>query len=254
MALQDPTPPLPQVDGPPGPPLEPHLAAHAVPWQHALTWFEEALRLFKRRPVVWVGLAVATLVTEFALQLLPDPWPLLSNIVAPLVACGMLFAAAAADRHAAPSLMHAFTAFRAPTSAVIAIVIASFVTFLAEAFAAWWIADANLFMSHAATEDLTVSARVGVYAIGVLASLPVAFVPLHVLFEPVGLADAFAASWNAFLLNTVPLLIYAGLSLVLLMFGLLTMGIGLVLVMPLWAASSYAAWRDIFAVGEAPRV
>ncbi|HZQ61710.1 MAG TPA: hypothetical protein VFC24_10200 [Casimicrobiaceae bacterium] len=254
MALQDPSPNLPQLNRPPGPPVEPHLAAHAVPWQHALTWFEDALRLFKRRPLVWVGLAVLTLATEFSLQLLPDPWPLLSNVVAPLVACGMLFAAAAADRHAPPRMGYAFTAFRAPTGAVVAIIVASLVTFLAEAFAAWWIADVNLFQAHAATEDLTASARIGVYAIGVLASLPIAFVPLHVLFEPVGLAEAFAASWNAFLLNTVPLLVYAGLSLVLLLFGLLTMGIGLALVMPLWAASSYTAWRDIFAIEEAPVV
>lgn len=237
----------------PGPPLGPHLAAHQVPWQHALTWFEDALRLFKRRPVVWLGLAALTIAAELSPQFLPDPWPLLSKIVAPLVGCGMLFAAAAADRHTAPRLGHAFTAFRAPMSAVIAIVIASLVTFLGEAFAAWWIADANLFLVHASTEDLSASTWIGVYAIGMLVSLPVTFVPLHVLFEPVSFVQAFAASWNAFLLNTMPLLVYAGLSLVLLAVGLLTI-VGLVFVIPLWAASSYTAWRDIFAVEEAPIV
>jgi len=239
---------------PTGPPLAPHLSAHAVPWQHAITWFEDALRLFRRRPFVWIGLAILTLMAELVLQFPPDPWPLVSKIVVPLVACGMLIAAAFADRHGAPRLAHALTAFRAPTSAVIAIVLSSLVTFLAEAFAAWWIADANLFLVHAATEDLTASAWIGVYAIGVLASLPVAFVPLHVLFEPVTFAEAFAASWHAFVLNTMPLLVYAGLSLVLLGLGLLTWGIGFVFAMPLWAASSYTAWRDIFGVEEAPIV
>ena len=239
---------------PAGPPLAPHLAAHPVPWQHAITWFEDALRLFRRRPIVWIGLAVLTLLAELVLQFPPDPWPLLSKIVVPLVACGMLIASAAADRHAAPRLAHAVSAFRAPMSAVVAIVLSSLVTFLAEAFAAWWIADANLFLVHAGTEDLSASAWIGVYAIGVLASLPVAFVPLHVLFEPVTFVEAFAASWNAFVLNTMPLLVYAALSLVLLAFGLLTMGLGFVLAMPLWAASSYTAWRDIFGVEEAPIV
>jgi hypothetical protein len=32
------------------------------------------------------------------------------------------------------------------------------------------------------------------------------------------------------------------------------MGLGLLLVLPLWAASSYAAWRDIFGVDEPPLV
>ena len=249
-----PVPPPPTEPGVPGTNGRVHLAARAVPWQHAITWFEEALRLFRRRPLVWIGLAILTLAAELALQFLPDPWPLVSKIIVPLVACGMLIAAAAADRHASPRLAHALTAFRAPAGTIIAIVASGLVTFAAEAFAAWWIADVNLLLAHSGAEDLTASAWMGVYAIGVLASLPVAFVPLHVLFEPVGLVDAFVASWNAFLLNTSPLLVYAALSLVLLAFGLLTMGLGLVFVMPLWAASSYTAWRDIFCVGQAPVV
>ena len=76
--------------------------------------------------------------------------------------------------------------------------------------------------------------------------------PFHVLFEQVPVGAAFAASWNAFVRNTVPLLVYAAASLVLLGFGLATMGIGLVIVLPLWAASSYAAWKDIFGVSDAP--
>lgn len=240
--------------GGPGTIVGPHLAARAVPWQHAIAWFEEALRLFRRRPFIWIALAVLTLAAELVLQFPPDPWPLVSKIVVPLIACGMLIAAAAADRHASPRLAHALTAFRAPSRAVVAIVVSSLITFFAEAFAAWWIADANLFFTHSGAEDLTPLAWMGVYAIGVLASLPVAFVPLHALFEPVGFAQAFIASWNAFLLNTTPLLVYAALSLVLLAFGLLTMGLGLVFVMPLWAASSYTAWRDIFSVEEAPIV
>lgn len=236
----------------PDPVSGPHLHAHAVPWQHALTWYEEALRLCKRRPGIWIALAFATLLSELALQLLSDPWPLLGKVIAPLVACGMLYAAAAADRHASPRLGYAVGAFRAPTGAIAAIIAASLITFAAEAFAAWWIADVNLFAAHAGGDELTASALIGVYAIGVLASLPVAFVPLHVLFEPVTAGEAFTASWNAFVLNTTPLLVYAGLSLVLLAVGLATMGLALLVVLPIWAASSYAAWKDIFAVTEAP--
>jgi len=36
------------------------------------------------------------------------------------------------------------------------------------------------------------------------------------------------------------------LSFALLVVGLLTYGIGLLIALPLWAASSYAAWREIF--------
>ena len=38
----------------------------------------------------------------------------------------------------------------------------------------------------------------------------------------------------------------------LLAFGLATFGLGFVLALPLWVASSYAAWKDIFGIRDAP--
>ncbi len=250
-------PPRPQEELPLAP-LEPpparHLSPHAVPWQHAFAWLETALRLFKRSPGVWIGLAFLTLASELGLQLLPDPWPLLGKVLAPLVACGMLLASAAADGAAAPRLRFAIDPFRLPAGAMLAIIVSSLITFAAEAFAAWWIADVNLLVAHGAGEDLPGPAVFGVYTIGLLASLPVTFVPLHVLLEPVAFREAFAASWDAFVLNTPALLVYAAVSLVLLGVGVLTMGIGLLLVLPIWAASSYAAWKDVFGVRDAPQL
>ena len=72
------------------------------------------------------------------------------------------------------------------------------------------------------------------------------------LFERVPPGAAFAASWNAFAQNLLPLLAYAAASLVLLAFGAVTLGLGFVLALPLWVASSYAAWKDIFGVRDAP--
>ena len=248
-APQPPAPP-PAAPPPPAVPPPPHLQAHDVPWRNALAWYQDALRLVKRAPAMWGALAFLTLATEIALELVPEVGPMLGKIVVPLVACGMLYAAAAADRGEAPALRHAVAAFRASAPAIVAVVAAGLLTFAAEAFAAWWVADANLLA--AASGALSVPQVGGIYAIGILASLPVTFVPCHVLFEQVGVGAAFAASWNAFVRNTVPLLVYAAASLVLLGFGLATMGIGLLVVLPLWAASSYAAWKDVFGVRDAP--
>lgn len=239
------------------PPTEPaappaHLHPRAVPWRHALAWYEEAMRLFKRAPLTWVALASITVATELVLKLAPSAGSLLGQVVTPLVACGLIYAAVAADRGDSPSLRFAIAAFRAPIGAIAAIVAASFFTFAAEAFAGWWIADANLFLPESSSADLSPTAILGVYTIGVLASLPLTFVPFHVLFEGVRPGAAFAASWNAFALNTLPLLVYAAASMVLVAFSLATMGLGLVLALPLWAASSYAAWKDVFGIRDAP--
>ena len=229
-----------------------HLHPRIVPWRHALAWYEEAMRLFKRAPATWAALAVITIAAEFALQAVPGLGALLSQAVTPLVACGLVYAAATADRGAAPSPFQAFKAFRAPAGAVFAVIATALLTFAAEAFAAWWVAGTNLLGGVSAATSLTVPALTGIYTIGILASLPIMFVPFHALLEKVPPGAAFAASWNAFALNALPLLVYAAASLVLLGFALATMGLGLVLALPLWAASSYAAWKDIFGIREAP--
>ena len=35
-----------------------HLHPRIVPWRHALAWYEDAMRLFKRAPATWAALAV----------------------------------------------------------------------------------------------------------------------------------------------------------------------------------------------------
>jgi hypothetical protein len=249
--VTEPTPPPPSLLPPPPPA---HLHARVVPWRHAFAWYEEAMRLWKRAPIPWALLALATLVSELCLQAVPTIGALLGKIVTPLVGCGMVYAAASADRGKRPQFVLAVAAFRAPAAAIAAIVTASFVTFAAEGYAAWWVADANLLAPEQAATELSTTEILGIYAIGVLASLPVGFVPFHVLFERARFAEAFVASWRAFALNTSPLLVYAAASMLLLGFGLLTMGVALVVVLPLWTASSYAAWKDVFGVRDAPDV
>ena len=51
---------------------------------------------------------------------------------------------------------------------------------------------------------------------------------------------------RGFALNIAPLLLFGLLSLVLIFVGLLTFWIGLIAVLPLLAAASYAAWKDIY--------
>jgi uncharacterized membrane protein len=92
-----------------------------------------------------------------------------------------------------------------------------------------------------------------IFSVGIAASLPVTFVPFAALFDGAGFAAAFALSWRAFVRNVAPLALYAMVSLLLLLAGLATMGVGLVLALPWIAAASYAAWKDVFAVtGVAP--
>jgi len=78
------------------------------------------------------------------------------------------------------------------------------------------------------------------------------FVPFAALFDEVSFIRAFATSIRAFALNVLPLLVFGALSLVLVIIGLLCFGFGLIAVIPLVSAASYAAWRDVYAVSAPP--
>ena len=105
-------------------------------------------------------------------------------------------------------------------------------------------------MLSPADDAATMSAGVLVvtYAAGILASLPIMFVPFVALFDGGSFRAAFAQSLAAFNRNPGALLLFGALSFLLLMVGLATSGVGLLLALPWSAAASYAAWKEIFSV------
>jgi len=227
-------------------------APRAVQAGHAFAWYEDAMRLFKLAPVTWCVLGFITLATDFGLQLVPGIGIAASKVIVPLVECGMLIGAGALDRGQPLSVRYTVTAFGARPGAVAAIVIGALAIFAAEALAAYYFGGANLLAPDPETGDLSSAAVTGIVIAGALASLPVAFVPFAVLFSDASFADAFVSSARAFALNPMPLLLFAAIAVVLVVLGLLLFGVGLIAVFPLLSAASYAAWKDIFAVGVGP--
>jgi len=224
-------------------------APRAVQAGRAFAWYEDAMRLFKLAPITWCVLGFITLAADFGLQLVPGIGIAASKVIVPLVECGMLIGAAALDRGQPLSLRYALTAFGARPGAVAAIVIGALAVFAAEALAAYYFAGANLLAPDSETGELSSAAVAGIVMTGALASLPVAFVPFAVLLSGASFVDAFVSSARAFALNLAPLLLFAAIAVVLVVLGLLLLGVGLIAVFPLLSAASYAAWKDIFAVG-----
>jgi len=229
-------------------PVEPHLLPHAVPAGHAFRWYEDALRLFKQAPATWIGLALIAVATEFLLSPIPIAGAVLSELLTPVVACGLVYAAAVTDRGEAPSLRYAVAALGVPAGALIAVIAASVLPSLLQALLAWWLADVNVFGADTRMTELPTVTLIGIHAIGILVSLPFTFVPYHVLLERAVPRAAFAASIKGFAINAMPLLAYSAVSLALLGFCILTSGLGLLLALPLWAASGYAAWKDVYGI------
>ena len=222
-----------------------------MPALHALAWYAEGMRLWKRGPTTFAVLAFITLVVSIAFEPVPILGFVASNVIAPLIATSMLYASLAADRGDQPRLKHVLAPFAAPVSVQMTVIIAGLITFAAEAYSAWQLADVNLFVPAREAANLPLRVVVAIHVAGLIASLPLTFVPFAAFFDGDGLRRAFAVSARAFTRNVPPLAIYAAISLGLLLLGLATLGVGLVLVLPWIAAASYAAWKDIFGLGGA---
>ena len=223
-------------------------APRAVNARRAFAWYEEAMRLFKLAPITWCALGFITLAADLGLQLVPGIGIAASKVIVPLVECGMLIGAAALDRGQPLLLRYGLTAFGARPGAAAAIVIGALAVFAAEAFAAYFLAGANLLAPDPDVGDLSSIAVIGTIVTGALASLPVVFVPFAALLADATFPDAFGSSVRAFALNLAPLLLFAAIAVVLVAAGLLLYGVGLIAVFPLLSAASYAAWKDIFIV------
>ena len=78
------------------------------------------------------------------------------------------------------------------------------------------------------------------------------FVPLSALFGRRGFAAPFVESATAFVQHPLAFLTYGAIAFALIALGLMTMGIGLVIALPLIACATYAAWRDLIPATPSP--
>jgi len=204
------------------------------------------MRLFKRSPLMWCVLGLIVIASQLLLDLIPGIGTAIAKVVVPVIECGLLIGAVAVDRGAPLSIRVAFVPFSARPSALAAIVVSALLIFAVEALAAYQFAGINLLESSADEPMLGMMALTVIFVAGTVVSLPLMFVPFAALFDEASFTRAFATSIRAFALNVLPLLVFGALSLVLVIIGLLCFGFGLIAVIPLVSAASYAAWKDIY--------
>lgn len=224
--------------------------ARTVPADHAFAWFREAMRLWRASPAIFAVLAGASIAVELTLSLVPVAGVVVSQIVLPLVESALLYASLAADRGDKPRLAHLLAVLGASPRAQAALVVSNLIAFAAQTLTAGALTDLNPLQPAALNERVSLSDVALIVAAGVGLSLPFTFVAPIALFDDPGFVASFRASIAAFARNLAPLAIYAALSLGLVLFGFLTSGLGLLLALPWLAAATYAAWKDVFAVGE----
>ena len=171
-----------------------------------------------------------------------------SNVIAPLLATGMLYASLAADRGEGPRI-------RAPDRTLC---VAGPRTSGGRRRRVWSrlprrrsrrgsLPTSISSLPSRDAANLPMRAVVAIYAAGIVASLPLTFVPFAALFDGEGFRAAFATSARAFARNVPALIALRRRSRSCCCWSdWPRWASGLVLVLPWIAAASYAGWKDIF--------
>ena len=259
-----------------------------VPAGHALDWWAEGWRAFRRAPLAWLGLSVALLVVLALASVLPLGGLLRQGLLAPLFALGAVFAALlqrrwrGAPRDLPAELIAEVTndgAFdesaRLWRARIKPLLLASIlvvllggvfgIAFVALAATLLGVGLAGVGALGALAGSAGLLAGAGAMA-GAMATLTllglVALVVVSVAFWFVGTlvtlggADAWEAivlSLRAALANLGALALFSLLLVPATMLALLPKGLGLLVLLPVLSAASYASFDDVFgAAGTQP--
>ena len=222
-------------------------ARHVGP-ERAFAWYSDAMRLFRRHPFRFALLALVVFTSELVLERIPFVGSPGAKVIVPLLACSLLYATLAVDRGDRPRASHLVAPFAAPLRAIAAVIAASLVVLAVEWVVGWQAGKVNVLVASE-LQELRAGPILAIYGSGVAVSLPLTLVPMLALFEGAGVRESFATSASAFARNVPAFLLYGALSIALLGLAFVTAGIALVVVLPLWAASSFAAWKDLYGIG-----
>ncbi len=235
------------------------LSIRQVSAGSAWAWIVNGFNLFKANPAMWIILLVIYLAIMIPVSMLPVIGSVVSTLLAPVFAAGMMWGCQALVRNQDLEINHLFEGFKHNTSQLIAIGGIYMASLLFIAVIVVLIMDKDTVELLVKGKDLTPEQADGVLMPVLIAMLLVMPVLMAYWFAPIlaGLhnltaLDAMKLSFAACLKNMLPFLLYGLIFMVLLILAIIPVGLGLVIVVPMMMTSLYSSYVDVFSI-EQPR-
>jgi uncharacterized membrane protein len=231
------------------------LTIKTVPVNSAWTWITKGFQLFKANPAMWIILLVIYLAIMIPLSMLPIIGSVLSTLLAPVFAAGMMWGCRALTRNQDLEINHLFEGFKHNTSQLVAVGGIYMVSLLLVAVIAVLTLDkATVELLVQGKEVSTEQADAMLLPIltTFLLLLPVLmaywFAPVLAGLHNLTAVEAMKLSFNACLKNLLPFFLYGFIFMLLLIVAIIPFGLGLVVVVPMMMTSLYTSYADVFGV------
>lgn len=223
-------------------------------------WLAEAFDLFRRKPVAWIGLCSGWLVITLALLLVPFIGGVVANFLQPVFFAS--FAISAFRQVAGEPLLMGdlFSGFRRNARSLINL---GAVLLMAQIgiFMLMWVV--GLPLGPSGDQPFTMSEYVEllkgkewVLALGFLLTAAVKgalwFAPPLIAFHDMTMTQAIRWSVYVAISNLGPMIVYGVLLALAVIGGIVTWGLGLFIVIPVMAISTFVGYREVFEAGRRP--
>lgn len=231
------------------------LTIKKVPVNSAWTWIANGFRLFKANPAMWIILLVIYLAIMIPLSMLPIIGSVLSTLLAPVFAAGMMWGCQALARHQDLEINHLFEGFKHNTSQLVAVGGIYMVSLLLVAVIAVLTLDkatVELLVQGKDVSPEQADAMLLPIMMAFLLLLPVLmaywFAPVLAGLHNLTALQAMKLSFHACLKNLLPFFLYGFIFMLLLIVAIIPFGLGLVVVVPMMMTSLYTSYADVFGV------
>ena len=233
-----------------------------IPARRGAAWLGQAFTLFRAKPMAWIGLTAGWLVITFGLILVPLIGGVIANFLQPVFFASF---AITVVRQLAGEPVVMGDLFRGFRKNLRALVNLGALLLIAEIAIFALMALLGLPMAGAADKPFTVSEYVealkGKEWILVLGFLMTVAVKGALWFAPPlvalhGMTTTHAIRWSVYaaLANLGAMLVYGLVLLVIFFAALIPWALGLIVVIPMMAISTYVGYREVFeAAGKPPR-
>jgi membrane-anchored glycerophosphoryl diester phosphodiesterase (GDPDase) len=231
-----------------------------VPASRGVAWLKESFRLFLGAPLVWLGLCAGWMTITLGLIVIPLVGGVIANFIQPVFFAS--FAIAAFKQLAGEPIVMGdlFTGFRRNVRSLINL--GALLLLLQIAIFAL-MALLGLPMNTPSDRNVSIAEYLQVFegkewilAVGFLLTVLVKgalwFAPPLIAFHGMSTMHAIRWSLYACLSNLGAMVLYGVVLMVIFVLGLIPWALGLLVVIPVMAISTFIGYRDVFERGQTP--
>ena len=225
-----------------------------VPAARGAAWLTEGFGIFRRRPTVWIGLCAGWLIITFGLILVPLVGGVIANFLQPVFFASFAIAALRQQAGEPVAMGDLFQGFRRNLRALVNL---GAILLIAEIAIFALMALLGLPMMGGSDKPFTVSEYVeqlkGKEWILILGFLLTVLIKGALWFAPPlialhGMTTGHAMRWSVYaaLANVGAMILYGVVLFILFFLALIPWALGLLVVIPMMAISTYVGYRDVF--------